>query len=144
MATAVLERLRAPRALIDSVTATVGNHMRFMHVEQMRVSTLKRFLSRPTMDDELELHRIDCIASHGMLDKYEYVIAKRNEFAKEGIRPAPLLRGRDLLSLGFLPGPKMGEVLRRAYDLQLENALTSRQEAMAWAQRTYKADNTST
>jgi putative nucleotidyltransferase with HDIG domain len=42
----------------------------------------------------------------------------------------PLLRGRDLLALGVPPGPGMGELLRRAYELQLELGLTSKEELL--------------
>jgi len=42
----------------------------------------------------------------------------------------PLLRGRDLLALGVPPGPSMGELLKRAYELQLELGLSSKEEVL--------------
>lgn len=42
----------------------------------------------------------------------------------------PLLRGRDLLALGVPPGPGMGDLLRRAYEFQLELGLRSREEVL--------------
>lgn len=47
--------------------------------------------------------------------------------------PEPLLRGRDLTRLGVRPGPAMGEVLDRAWALQLDGDLTTVEEARAWA-----------
>ena len=46
--------------------------------------------------------------------------------------PEPLLRGRDALELGMQPGPAVGELLRRAWELQLDGELASRDQALAW------------
>ncbi len=97
LARTILKRLRAPNDLIDAVAACIENHMNFMNVTGMRLSTIKKLLSRPTISDELELHRIDCLASHGHLDNYYFVKNRLAAFAQERIRPAPLLRGADLL-----------------------------------------------
>ena len=50
----VMSRLRFSRAEIDATVEAVANHMVFKDVQNMRVSRLKRFLARPTFDDELE------------------------------------------------------------------------------------------
>lgn len=42
----------------------------------------------------------------------------------------PLLRGRDLLVLGVPPGPGMGELLKKAYEFQLELGLSSKEEVI--------------
>jgi len=128
----VLRRLRAPNELIDGVAACIGNHMNFMNVTAMRLSTLKKLLSRPTIADELELHRIDCLASHGNIDNFYFVKDRLAAFAQEVIKPAPLLRGADLLGLGYRPGPKMGEILREVYDLQLDETIRTRDEAVEY------------
>ncbi|MBN1130961.1 MAG: CCA tRNA nucleotidyltransferase, partial [Chitinispirillaceae bacterium] len=62
MAGTILKRLHASNALIEAVTGCIDNHMHFMNVRSMRLSTLKKLLSRPTIDEELELHRVDCLA----------------------------------------------------------------------------------
>src|SRR6185436_3768946 len=64
----IMSRLRFSRAEIDATVEAVLQHMAFKDVQQMRVATLKRFLARPGIDDELELHRVDCTSSHGLLD----------------------------------------------------------------------------
>lgn len=132
MAATVLERLRAPRALIDDVGAVIANHMHFAAVNKMKLSTLKRFLGRSTIDDEIEMHRADCLASHGMLDNLELLRSRKAEFAVESLKPTPLLKGRDLLQMGFRPGPALGRILDEVYDLQLEESLTTREQALDW------------
>ena len=46
--------------------------MRFADVQRMNESTLKKFLRLPGFDEHLELHRIDCLSSHGQLESFEY------------------------------------------------------------------------
>lgn len=129
---AIMTRLRFSNAEIDATETLVRNHMAFKDVQHMRVAKLKRFLARETMDDELELHRVDCASSHGLLDNYDFLRAKREEFASEPLIPAPLLTGHDLIALGWTPGPKFKDVLETAQTLQLEGTLKTREEALAW------------
>ena len=132
MTVQVMERLRFSREEIDATAEAVANHMIFKDVQSMRVARLKRFMARPYFDDELELHRVDCASSHGMLDNYEFLLQKREEFANEPLIPPPLINGRDVLALGWKPGPKIGEILEAVQTRQLEGTLTSREEALAW------------
>ena len=50
--------------------------------------------------------------------------------------PKPWLQGRDLSALGMKPGPKMGEVLREAFEKQLDEEFSSPEEALAWVKKT--------
>ena len=98
----------------------------------MRVATLKRFLARPTIDDELELHRVDCLGSHGMIDNYDFLLAKREEFSREPLIPPPLVTGQDLISMGWKPGPLFKKMLEAVQVRQLEGTLSTREEALDW------------
>ena len=133
----IMERLRFSRAEIDAAVEMVRQHMVFKDVPRMRVAKLKRFMARPTFEDELELHRVDCASSHGMLDNYEFLVRKREEFATEPIIPPPLVHGEDLMALGLKPGPKFGEILEAVEMRQLEGALKTRAEALDWVKREY-------
>jgi poly(A) polymerase len=135
MTDAILRRLKYSNDIIEATTAAVANHMHFIGVQQMRASTLKRFLARPYIDDELELHRVDCLGSNGLLDNYEFLLQKRIEFANspQPLIPPPLLTGRDLIALGLPPGPAFTAILHDAQSLQLEGTLTTKDQAIAWA-----------
>jgi len=137
MTEAVMQRLRFSRAEMDATVEAVRQHMVFKDVPNMRVAKLKRFMARPTFADELELHRVDCESSHGLLDNYDFLRQKREEFANEPIIPPPLVRGGDLLALGLKPGPKIGEILEAVETRQLEGALRDREEALEWVKREY-------
>ncbi|MFL6542696.1 MAG: CCA tRNA nucleotidyltransferase [Chthoniobacterales bacterium] len=133
----IMERLRFSRAEIDATVEMVRQHMVFKDVPNMRVAKLKRFMARPTFTEELELHRVDCASSHAMLDNYEFLLRKREEFAKEPIIPPPLVRGDDLIALGMKPGPEFKQVLDEVETRQLEGTLRTRDEALAWLRRDY-------
>ena len=107
----------------------VRYHMAFKDVPQMRVAKLKRFMARPGFEDEMELHRVDCMGSHGFVENYHFLRAKQEEFAHEPLIPKPFVNGRDLLALGLPPGPKIGEIL--------EAAPADREAALAWVKVEY-------
>jgi len=138
MTESIMERLRFSRAEIDAVVEMVRQHMVFKDVPKMRVAKLKRFMARPTFEEELELHRVDCASSHRMMGNYEFLLQKREEFANEPIIPPPLIRGDDLITLGMKPGPKFGEILEAVETRQLEGALCNREEALDWVKREYE------
>ncbi len=137
MTDAIMRRLRFSGAEIEATVEMVRQHMVFKDVPKMRVAKLRRFMARPTFDDELELHRVDCEGSHRMLDNYEFLLRKRDEFANEPIVPPPLVRGDDLIALGLKPGPKFGKILEAIETRQLEGNLRSREEALDWLKREY-------
>jgi poly(A) polymerase len=137
----LLQRLRFPNEVIDAVIPAVRLHMSFKDVPNMRVATLKRMMARPTFEEELELHRVDCLASHGMLDNHAMLIAKREEFGREPLVPPPLVTGHDLIALGWKPGRRFAEVLQAVQTMQLEGALTSREEALEWIKSTLSGGN---
>ncbi len=120
MARAILERLRAPNALTDDVCAIIAGHMRLADAPKMRAAKLRRLLGSPLFEDELELHRLDCLSSHAILDVHEFLKKEQTRFAAEPVLPPPLVTGRDLIALGHQPGPHFAKILRDAYDRQLE------------------------
>jgi poly(A) polymerase len=133
----IMRRLRFSGAEIDATVEMVRQHMVFKDVPKMRIAKLKRFMARPTFDDELELHRVDCQGSHRMLDNYEFLLRKREQFANEPIIPPPLVRGDDLIVLGLKPSPKFGEILEAVETRQLEGMLRTREEALEWVKHKY-------
>jgi poly(A) polymerase len=135
IAEAVLRRLRAPGSLIEGVSDCIENHMNFMNVRKMRLSTLKKFLSRPYFEEEMELHRVDCLASHGDLSNYDFLRQKQKEIPPPEAKPPALVAGKDLIALGLTPGPRFGKILEAAYDAQLEGKAATKDEAVSWVKR---------
>ena len=130
MATEILTRLRYPNAVIRDAAHMVSRHMQFMNVQQMRKAKLKRFMSEPTFPQEMELHRVDCASSNGFTDNYDFLNTKAEEFSHEPLIPPPLVTGKDLIARGLQPGPRFKEILDGIQTEQLENRLTTREEAL--------------
>jgi poly(A) polymerase len=129
MAGAILARLRFSRDDTETVLALIRGHMRFIHCREMRPSRLKRFLRQPDFGLHLELHRLDCLASHGLLTHYDFCIAQLAAHPAEALRPTPLLTGSDLIAMGFAPGPLFGEILRAVEEAQLGGDLVDVDQA---------------
>jgi poly(A) polymerase len=135
MAETILTRLRFPKKQIDEIVACVLHHMQFKDVKQMRKATLRRLLLRETFPLELELHKLDCLGSHGDLELYDFLIQQAKELKKKpAIRP-PLLTGKDLIELGIKPGPMMGALLAEIREKQLADELKTPRQARAWVRK---------
>ncbi|HMO03156.1 MAG TPA: CCA tRNA nucleotidyltransferase [Kiritimatiellia bacterium] len=132
MAADILRRFRCPNQLIDDVVIAVRNHMRFAAVPEMRAATLRKWVGAPTFPLELELHRIDCLSSHGSLDHYDQIRTFRDTLTTEPALPRPLITGKDLMQRGLTPGPHLGRVLKSIYEQQLEGSFSDRITAEAW------------
>ncbi|MFZ4115808.1 MAG: CCA tRNA nucleotidyltransferase [Chthoniobacterales bacterium] len=137
MAEKLLQRLRFSNKIIDAVIPAVRLHMSFKDASKMRLSTLRRMMARPTFEDELELHRVDCASSHGMLDNYELLQQKQQEFANIPLLPLQLVTGADLIELGLRPGPEFGKILHAVKDAQLENRITTKDAALELVKREF-------
>ena len=129
MAEAICRRLRFSNEDTEQILALVDNHMKFGAVEEMRTSTLKKFVRLPRFEEHLALHRLDCLASHGHFDSYEFVRRFLAETPPERVRPERLLTGDDLQDMGFRPGPLFSEILGALEDAQLEGEIKTRAEA---------------
>ncbi len=137
LAAEVGKRLKFSNDDAAQIQALVANHMKFKDVSQMRTSTLKRFIRLPQFDEHLELHRLDCLASHANLEAYDMVRRFRDETPPEQVKPTRLLTGDDLNEMGYVPGPEFQVILRALEDAQLEGALTTKDEARAFVQANY-------
>lgn len=130
MAEAICERLRLSTRETERVVELVRHHLRFKDFPRMRRSTQMRFLRMEGFEEHLELHRLDCLASHGDLCNYELALKMVRETPPEAIKPVPLLRGDDLIAQGYTPGPLFKKILQAVEDAQLEGRIHTRNEAL--------------
>ncbi|MCP5113516.1 MAG: CCA tRNA nucleotidyltransferase [bacterium] len=139
MAGDILQRLHCSNDDIRQVEALVANHLRFKDVKRMRESKVKRFLRMDRFEEHLELHRLDCLASHGNFANYEFMKEKLAEVPPETLRPERLITGRDLIEAGYVPGPEFKRVLVEVEDAQLEGRIQTRDEALALARTHFES-----
>jgi poly(A) polymerase len=133
----ICRRLRFSNDDTEQILALIDNHMRFADIPRMKESTLKRFLRMPRFDEHLELHRLDCSASHRNLSLYDFAREQLASIPAEKMRPAPLVTGDDLIANGYMPGPVFKEILSSVEDAQLEGRLDSREQALAFVRETF-------
>ncbi len=137
MAEMICRRYKFSNEETEQVIALVANHMRFMAVDQMRKSTLKRFVRLPHFEEHLELHRLDCLSSHRNLESYAFVQRFLEETPAEQVHPQRVLTGTDLSEMGYIPGPVFSEILRAVEDAQLEGQIRTKDEAEEFVRRKF-------
>ena len=137
MARNILHRLRFSNDDCDQILTLVENHMKFGDVQRMKDSTFKKFVRIPGFDEHLALHRLDCLSSHADLTSYNFTREKMAAIPPETIQPPPLITGNDLIQAGYAPGPLFKEILAVIEDGQLENRLSTREQAMELVRRRY-------
>jgi tRNA nucleotidyltransferase (CCA-adding enzyme) len=64
----------------------------------------------------------------------DWFIAHARELDVQERPPQPLLLGRHLLEMGLKPGPRIGEITRAVYEMQLDGRVRTLEEAQAAAQ----------
>lgn len=71
----------------------------------------------------------------------EWFIARARELSVERKAPAPLLMGRHLLEMGMIPSPRVGEIARAVYEMQLDNRVRTLEEAKVAARTLLEASS---
>ena len=128
------ERLRFSGSLRDRVEKLVRGHMQLAFSRQMRPAKLRKILSEPDFPTALELHRLDCFCSHGILDNWCFLLDELRRRPDLTVRPKPWVLGRDLLALGAAPGPALGRLLGELYERQLAGEFPDRDAALRAAE----------
>ncbi len=137
MAEEIGRRFRFSNEDVDQISALVMNHMRFKDVPLMKPATLKRFARLDRFNEHLELHRLDCLSSHRNLDNYDLMKRFLAETPPEQVAPQRVLTGKDLIEMGFRPGPRFKEILNAAEDAQLNGAIQDRAAAQRFVVEHY-------
>ncbi len=137
MADEICRRLRLSSTQTARIAALVQNHLRFKDLPQMRRSKQMRFIGMEGFEEHLELHRLDCLASHGNLDNYQLARNLLLTTPPESIRPQRLVCGDDLIAEGYIPGPQFKQMLHAIEDAQLEGTIRTREEGLALARKLF-------
>lgn len=91
-------------------------------------ATLKRFLAGPTSPLSRAL-----LAALPESPRRRWLTARLAELEKTDFAPPPLLTGDDLVAAGWQPGKLFKQVLNDVYDAQLENRITTKEDALKLA-----------
>jgi len=141
MAGKICERLRMSNAEKERITWLVKMHLYLRHAQEMRVSKLKRLFAHEGYPELAELYKIDSLASTANLDDYNFCQNMFEELKVEEIKPEPLITGNDLIALGLKPGPIFSKILDAIKDEQLEQKITTKEEALKKAKEFVSIDS---
>ncbi len=127
------------------VAALVADHMKpwLFHEDRDRVKdgAFRRLARRCDLD---LLYRVAKADAAGRLaaevradaeESHEWFRRRAKELEVEHRPPPPLLMGRHLLEMGLPPGRRVGEIIEAVYELQMDGAVTSLEEAREAARR---------
>ena len=129
--------LKLSRSRNKHIKFLLANRGRLLN-EQMSLAELKKLLAQPYFWDLYELQRaIQKASGHGK-KSIAALIALRNRINELGdieLQPEPLLNGHDLIRLGAVPGPALGQLAEEMYIAQLEGTLSTAEQAGRWAKK---------
>ena len=137
VANEILSRLKVSNKEKDKIVNAIANHMLPFQSKSMKSSTLKKLLSSYNFNLILELHRLDGLGSKGLLDSYVFLNQLRKQYKGEIILPKSFLNGDDLIKIGINKSPLIGKILKEVYELQLDELITSYDDALEYVKRKY-------
>jgi tRNA nucleotidyltransferase (CCA-adding enzyme) len=142
-ATAFLDRLNVNSLdnfdVRTQVLAITAHHLKpgaFYKVrDELTDGAFRRLALKVDMELLARVAKADCCGRTGDFDcsAMDWFLEKSRSLGVEHKPPTPLLMGRHLLDLGVAPGPRMGEILKQVYELQLDGAISDLDAAIAQA-----------
>ena len=128
------------------VVALVRDHLRpgefFKKQEEVGDGAFRRLARKCELDLLYRVARADSLGRNADwlprenwfdAKAQEWFIARARELDVEQKPPAPILQGRHLLEMGLEPGPRMGEITKAVYEMQLDGRVRTLDEAKAAA-----------
>jgi tRNA nucleotidyltransferase/poly(A) polymerase len=118
----------------------LGNRGKLLNAK-MSLAELRLIVSEPYFWDLYELQRAIEKAAGGGRKGLAPLITLRRRIKALGdveLRPKPLLNGHDLIRLGAVPGPILGQLSEEMYIAQLEGILKTHAHAEKWASQWLK------
>lgn len=145
LAESFLRRIGAPLDLTPPVVALVVSHLVHHHgpsadYSDSQVRRLARRLDPATIDDLTLVMTADSLGrpplqSPETLERISRLKSRAAALELEKSAPRPLIQGRNLIALGFKPGPTFGPILDRAFEAQLDGEFTDAAGAQVWLKR---------
>jgi len=99
----------------------------------LSLAELKLLLCKPYFEDLFDFQKAIQKASNQSILPLVRLRRRINKLKGVELRPKPLLNGHDLMALGAIPGPSLGQLANEMYIAQLEGKLQSEEEARQWA-----------
>ena len=132
IAAEMMARFKRSNFVQERVAYLVRDHLRLCMAPRMRKATLKRMLADEGFGELMQVAMLDALASSSYLGYWNFCRRALESMSAAEIHPPRLITGNDLIGLGFAPSPRFKEILKEVEDLQLDGALVTRDDALAW------------
>lgn len=129
----VCQALHISNRLSEAATWLVRSLPLARREAALELADLKALMAESPWPELLEFLRIDLAVRRGDPEPFTRLHDRASAIPAEKVAPPPLVSGDDLGELGLEPGPRMGKVLKTLYRAQLNEEITSREEALATA-----------
>lgn len=128
--------LKLSRVQTRQIKFLLANRGKLLN-DRMSLAELKKVLAEPYFEDLFELQRA-IQKTRGGRKNMAPLLSLRKRIEAMGnveLRPRPLLNGHDLIRLGAVPGPALGQLAQELYIAQLEGKLQTQEQARCWVQK---------
>jgi len=110
--------------------------------EEVGGGAFRRLAQKVDLELLARLAKSDCLGRTGDFDcsAMDWFLERARALGVEHQPPDPILKGRHLLALGLPPGPRVGEIIKRIYERQLDGEITNEADALAAARAMLEGD----
>lgn len=137
-----LRRITRQNAVIEGVLPLVEHHMTPHSLARNQASdkSLRKFvLKAGRMDRLLTVVEADRRGRpplpHLPAPEMDWLRRRLAELSIDRSPPVPLILGRHLLTLGYVPGPALGQALKTAFEAQLSGKFGTLEQGLDWARQ---------
>ena len=140
-----LERLSISEDMIQQIIPLVQDHLKPCQLykvrDQVSKGAIRRLATRVNIENLCLVAKADYLgrttedAKTGVDPASVWLLEEAHKLAVATSAPEPILQGRHLLDLGYQPGPKMGKLLKQAYEAQLEGEFSELNGAIQWIKK---------
>lgn len=137
-----LDSIGFPKKLYHLVTALVKDHLKpyqlYRNRDEVTDGAIRRLSSRVDIDQLLMVSKADFLgrtteeALLGHDPSGPWLKDKVLKLLGGDRAPKAILKGRHLIQCGQSPGPHFQEILREAFEAQLDGAFSDEESAIAW------------
>ncbi|MCJ7579317.1 MAG: HD domain-containing protein [Candidatus Aminicenantes bacterium] len=137
--------------LRKTVLSLIKAHHRASELWQNRETVTKKAFNRLAADIHGEIELVALLDAadrsgrdekpiQGLDQEGQWLLNKFEELNVSKTTIQPLILGRDLIDLGIRPGPEMGAILKKLYELQLDNDFDTRSKGLILAKNIIKLE----
>ena len=127
--------LKTSNELRSQVSWLINNRQVLLDSVPLSKGRLKQWLAEPLFETLLQLVRTHVRVTSTGNDQLRTLRKQIADLGDEPLTPPRLLDGHDLIKLGAVPGPMVGQLAEELYLAQLENHLQNRRQAETWVKK---------